>query len=313
MFVQSKRDLIESFDREPLPGIGHNGGPPLDGDDDIVALLDRIETTAALAAGRFFRSRGTAPGQQVWTGATSTTWVVPAGVTSICILTVGAGYPGTGSSSSGGGGGGGALSYANAISVTPGESLTIRIDGTRSDVRRSTTKLCSAYAATSRTGAAATGTEAVGDAKFAGGTGGTGGTDSAGGGGGAGGYSAAGGAGGNGGSNGTASTGGGGGGGGGSSDSTSYSGGGGGGVGLLGAGSNGTAGTSGTAGIGGGAGSSGSNGAAGSSGAGGAGGAYGGGGGGASNGFSAGGAAGAGAIRIIWGAGRSYPSSAGDV
>ena len=85
----------------------------------------------------------TPPGQNVWTGTTSASWTVPAGVTSICILTVGAGFAGTGA---GVGGGGGALSYANTVSVTPGEVLDIRIDGTRSDVRRSTTKLCSAYA-----------------------------------------------------------------------------------------------------------------------------------------------------------------------
>ena len=70
----------------------------------------------------------TPPGQQVWTGTTSATWTVPAGVTSICILTVGAGFAGQSGNSAGFGGGGGALSYANTVSVTPGEVLDGDLD-----------------------------------------------------------------------------------------------------------------------------------------------------------------------------------------
>jgi 6-phosphogluconolactonase (cycloisomerase 2 family) len=56
------------------------------------------------------------------------TWVVPDNVTSISIVTVGAGADGKngGTFTSCKGGGGGALSYRNNVSVTPGESLVIR-------------------------------------------------------------------------------------------------------------------------------------------------------------------------------------------
>ena len=80
--------------------------------------------------------------------------------------------------------------------------------------------------------------------------------------------------------------------------------GGGGGVGILGSGGNGTAGT--TNGGGGGGGSSGTNGGGNTSGLGGN---YGGGGGGAADNNRAGGAGAGGAVRIIWGTGRSYPST----
>lgn len=71
--------------------------------------------------------RSAAGGQQLFTA--SGTFVVPAGVTSICVVAIGYGGPyfdddGGGNQGSGGGGG---LAYANNISVTPGESLTITV------------------------------------------------------------------------------------------------------------------------------------------------------------------------------------------
>ena len=245
-----------------------------------------------------------APGQQVFTS--SGTFTVPAGVTSICAVAVGRGQNGAagdGMGTPGRGGEGGTLSYTNALSVTPGESLTVTIATSTSGstgettLKRSSTVLLAARAGGQTSGQANVGTS------FAGGTApapfggyGTGG-------GGAGGYSAAGGDGGSAGSDGAAGSGGSGGGGGSAPSAVS---GGGGGVGLLGAGSNGTAG--GAMGGGGGAGSGGASG-----GSGGAGGNYGGGGGGGNYG-GGGGGGGSGAIRIIWGAGRSYPSTnTGDV
>jgi len=59
-------------------------------------------------------------GQIVFTTAGTTSWVVPAGVTSICGVAVG---PASRNTSSGGGG----LSWRNNIPVTPGETLTIQI------------------------------------------------------------------------------------------------------------------------------------------------------------------------------------------
>ena len=248
-----------------------------------------------------------APGQQVFTS--SGTFTVPAGVTSICAVAVGRGKNGAagdGMGTPGRGGEGGTLSYTNSISVTPGESLTVTIATSTSGstgettLKRSSTVLLAARAGGQTSGQANVGTS------FAGGTTSapSGGYGS--GGGGAGGYSGAGGAGGNygGGSAGSGGSGGGGGGG----NSGDYSGGGGG-VGLLGAGTNGTAGSG--SGGGGGGGSGGAAGASGGSGS--TGGAYGGGGGGGNVDY-AGGNGGGGALRIIWGAGRSYPSTnTGDV
>jgi hypothetical protein len=249
------------------------------------------------------RNSVAAPGQQVFTS--SGTFTVPAGVTSICAVAVGRGKDGAagdGMDTSGRGGDGGTLSYSNAISVTPGESLTVTIaTSTSASTGETTLKRSSTVLLAARAGGQTSGQANVGTS-FAGGTApdpfggyGTGG-------GGAGGYSGAGGDGGSIGGGGSAGSGGSGGGGGSAPSAVS---GGGGGVGLLGAGSNGTAGSGGLGG-GGGAGSGGSSGADG--GDGGAGGNYGGGGGGGGV-SSAGGAGGSGALRIIWGAGRSYPST----
>ena len=256
------------------------------------------QVMAALGAG------AAAPGQQVFTS--SGTFTVPAGVTSICAVAVGLGQNGAagdGMGTAGRGGEGGTLSYTNSISVTPGESLTVTIATSTSGstgettLKRSSTVLLAARAGGQTSGQANVGTS------FAGGTAPAPAGAYGSGGGGAGGYSAAGGAGGSTGVGGSAGSGGSG-GGGGSGDITEYSGGGGG-VGLLGAGSNGAAGSA-----GGGGGGGGSGGSAGTSGgAGGAGGAYGGGGGGGGGVSSAGGAGGSGALRILWGSGRSYPST----
>ena len=70
-----------------------------------------------------------APGSQSYTTAGTYTWVAPAGVTKVSVVTVGAGGNGrcgcTSSSQGGYGGGGGALAYKNNISVTPGNSYTV--------------------------------------------------------------------------------------------------------------------------------------------------------------------------------------------
>ena len=249
-------------------------------------------------------------------------FVVPAGVTSISAVCVGAGGSGCQNAGSvpanfGGAGGGGALSYVNNISVTPGETLTVVVGaggaipgavdaqpgnaGGLSRIHRSGTDLVVANggAAGLWSAGGAGGTPGVGT----GGSGGPGGRDdSGGGGGGAGGYAGNGGTGaslGGGTAAGTSSGGAGGGG----------SGCGGGGVGLKGLGSTGS---------GGGGGGGGSDGEAGgnyvSPGATQRGGRCGGGSPGATK-WEAWGAhitlqpGGDGGIRIIWGASRSYPST----
>lgn len=252
---------------------------------------------------------------------------VPPGVTSIDILCIGggggaSGSPGTGSYP-GFGGGGGALAYANNVSVTPGEVLTVVVGGGgvggasganagnpggNTYVRyANSTTLCEAGGGSGPAVAQATptpGGSVVVGTGFSGGTGGADGTtnNGGGGGGGAGGYSAAGGNGGVGNSGtGTGSTGGGGGGGGGMSTAGTQNNGGGG-TGILGAGSNGTGGALNNPGTGGSGGQSGQ--------AGGVGGLYGGGGGGAEDDTAAAGGNGApGAVRIMWGNSRDWPST----
>lgn len=266
-------------------------------------------------------------GQQAYTTAGTYSFTVPPGITSLSAVCVGGGGGGGGSEDSdetGGGGGGGALAYQTSIAVTPGETLTVVVGsagaaggasgnggaGGQSNINRSGTNLVAANGGGggAHRGAGGTGgTVATGT----GGSGGSGGAGSnrngsnAGGGGGAGGYSGNGGNGGSGASSSVAGTAGaaGSGAGGGGGSGTSNTARGGSGVGIL-----GTTGVTGNAGA--------ANASATIAGSGGsvgtfAGGAYGGGGAGrsGSNTNSAGGAGAVGAVRIIWGSGRSYPST----
>lgn len=268
--------------------------------------------------------------ERLFTTPGVTNFVVPDGVYSVSAVCVGGGGGGDGGRNTNGGGGG-ALSYVNNIVVTPGETLSVTVgiggsgssatkatdgDGGASRLARGATILCSAGGGGKGSGTRAGGTVGVGT----GGDGGTGGTNSAGGtsggGGGAGGYS---GKGGNGGSNGNqdgsiGASGSGAAGGGGSGDT--YGGSGGGGVGLSGKGSIGFGGFVDSLGIGGWGGSDGTDGstgstftAGGSSYYGGNGGLYGGGGGGSGDTSGIGGTGGNGAVKIVWGLDRTYPSS----
>ena len=254
-------------------------------------------------------------GQQIFTTLGDTNWIVPAGVYRIHAVCVGGGGGGSGVS----GGSGGNLRYANNISVTPGEVLSIRVAtggvtngnsnsgwGGSSWIRRGNTALLSAGGGRP-TGIVNSANSGAGDNTLApynpygiapgdgGGLGGNAQNTNGGfytGGAGAGGYAGNGGNGGNAGGSGLSGSGGGGGGGGSTSTAPAR---GGGGVGLLGQGSNG-AGSS----LGGGGGSGGS-----SATTSGAGATYGGGG---AHGTSTSGRdGGQGAVRIMWGSGRAYP------
>lgn len=255
------------------------------------------------------RSFGPPPGQQAYTTAGTFTFVVPAGVTSISAVAVGSGNQASG----GLGGGGGALAYVNNISVTPGESLSVRVSGDSSKqssyLKRSSTSLVEA-------GSGGTGVSYNGGSVIVGTGGSGGGGPTAKGGGGAGGYSGNGGRGGSANSAGQPGSGGGGGGGGASTVGT-YGSGGGGGVGILGEGSSGVGGPAGGAGQGGSGGGGGSGGTSGETGyneiqcctlysVGGPGRPYGGGTGFGDFTYSAAG----GAVRIIWpGNTRAFPST----
>jgi len=264
---------------------------------------------------------GPPPGQTQYTCAGTYSFVIPAGVTSISVLSVGAGRNG----GNYGGGGGGALSYKNNLAVTPGTTLTVKVGcrGANACVSDSRVTYATIRYAIAQGGSCYFG--GTYSAGCGGGNGGNGGTGSnAGGGGGAAGYT---GGGGNGttvscaGTYATAGSGGGGGGGGRWACSPS-TGGGGGGVGLLGPGANGAGGVSGRSpgtgcfpAAGGGGGSGGAQGgpafvnpACYNLSVGGYGGAYGGGGG--RSQFGTQGAGGSGAVRILWpGNTRSFPST----
>lgn len=267
--------------------------------------------------------------------------VVPTGVTSIAAIAIGGGGGGGGCSAaataSGAGGGGGALTYSNAISVTGGETLTVvvgvggtggAITGTAgggggdSYIRRSATDLLLAKggsgglgntaALTGGGGAGGVAASGVGDTKNTGGAGGArAGNDRGGGGGGAAGYSGTGGAGGQSTTAPTAGAGGGGGGGFYGLDATSNveNGGWGGGVQFYGSGSDGLAGVIGSTGIPrtGGLGSSNGSTTSGSVNSRFPGG--GGGGAGSDGTVTSGGVGAIGAVRILWGGTKSFPST----
>lgn len=263
-------------------------------------------------------------GQHVFIGGTGSsqteyTWVVPDGVTSICAVAIGSGGAGDVSDTSAEGHRGGDLRWINNVAVTPGETLQVRpgsgpitdnASGNYSALYRTTVDdILTAAGGSGRSGVNGTSTTIGGN--VGGGNGNLGGgptSTSAGGGGGAGGYSGEGGSGENGASgyddppeagSGAAY-------GGERGTGRAYRGGG---VNLIGIGSTGSPdwpwGIGGSWGIGGYSGNPSSAGAS-------NGGFYGGGGGGndSTTGNPAGG--GAGAIRIIYGGERSFPSAAGN-
>lgn len=265
---------------------------------------------------------GPAQGQQQYTTPGTYTWVAPAGVTSICVVCVGGGAGNT-SNFNAGGGGGGALAWDNNIAVTAGSSYTIVVGaggvGSIDPEGNAGGNSSFSVGPVRANGGGSSGSAWAGGTTFGGDGGGNGGdgkiSNLNGSGGGAGGYTGVGGKGAT--RFETPTAGAGGAGGGGWAGDITYNedgsiyinyGGGGGGVGLLGQGSNGFA--AGSLSGGGGGGSGGGN-------AGLGGGPYGGGGGFGSryidpegNVYPSPGADGAGgAVRIIWGPGRSFPST----
>lgn len=270
------------------------------------------------------------PGGVLFTTTGSHSFTIPDGVETFSAVAVGGGGGGTNYNGSGGaGGGGGALAYVNQVACTPGDVWTVFVgagglqavnqnggDGGDSYIENpSNIKVLHAGGGGGGLGQSFFngvtdngGAVIVGDGGGAGGGGGGRmGVSDAGGGGGAGGYSGAGGdsrAG-----NVAPDAGTGGGGGGGAPGGASDAAGGGGGVGLYGEGASGAAGVYNFAnGGGGGGGSGGENGVNGDTANDSSGGNYGGGGGGAELNPEAG-DGGQGAVRIIWGDQRNFPST----
>lgn len=189
------------------------------------------------------------------TGQKQYTFTVPADVTSISVLCVGAGGFSIGGSSNGGAGG--ALAYTNNYAVTPGQTFTVLVgtagstnqtsaNSTSASSRNTTfgSTICGAGGGQTNAFAAPnTGGSVLNGTGGAGGAGATATSTFGGGGGGAGGYSGAGGAGGSNSAAGSSGSGGGAGGGGGSA--SNGTGGSGGGAGVYGAGTAGSGGASG--------------------------------------------------------------------
>lgn len=280
-------------------------------------------------------------GDQLFTTTGTNTFTVPADVyfiSAVCIGGGGGGGDGTSTTPTNGGGGGG-LAWISNLPVTPGEVLTVTVGagglggaatGTAglSRIARGATNLVTANGGTNATNATNATATAGGTFTFdasvigsagigtGGGVGGTGGNSTgtgnySGGGGGAAGYSGNGGAGGNGvtasAADGASGSGGGGGGGEASDGTSNSSAGGGGGTNVDGEGPDGTGGTGNTFSAGSG-GSGGDTGQPGGTGGTAAGGLYGAGGGGSRGGGIPGNGA-QGAVRIIWGPNRAFPST----
>jgi len=270
-------------------------------------------------------------GQQTYTTPGNYSWVCPANITSVNVLCVGGG--GSGADGQGGGGGGG-TGYRNNISVTPGTSYSVVVGaGGVNGYSGGNSYFNNISVVAGYGGSGGTSTRVGGSyAGTAGGQGGSGGSGAGAGGGGTGGYIGNGGFGGAGGyvsntatQSGGNGAGGGGGGGGGAfnaynTENGRNAGGGGGGIGILGQSTSGTGAVMiyetvwGGVGRGGTGGSNGTNGSDGSGNylyldpdPGGAGGTYGGGGGAPSGSSISNG--GNGAVRIIWGPNRFWPST----
>lgn len=307
--VQKKNEFRGMERREFLAKFGITSAAILFG----LRPLSATAGTAAVTFGGTATGFTAPPGEQLYVTAGSYIWTVPALVTSVCVVCVGGG-------GCGGlyGGGGGALRYVNTISVSPAGTISI-VTGAGGAANSGNAGGSSSFAATVIASGGGGGNSSAGlggtSGTGSGGNGGSGGATSATwgtGGGGAGGYA---GNGGNGGDvnsswSGLAGAGGGAGGGGSGtntdSNDTMRKSGGGGGVGLNGQGANGNGGVARRGGL---AGSGGVDGSPPDATFGGAGGAYGGGSGGCNSaGFNSN--AGTGAVRIIWGAGRSFPSNA---
>ena len=121
-------------------------------DSNVRSLFQKTTAGSAISMSDGWGKSNATPASQAewWNQSYNTTWTVPVGVTSVCIVTINGGNGGYAQ----GGGDGGNLSYKNNVSVTPGESLTIVVgaggsgglnsggSGGVSSVSRSGTQLC---------------------------------------------------------------------------------------------------------------------------------------------------------------------------
>ena len=316
IFYNTDTDSLRTWDGSAFQNVGGGVGPDTVGVTELKPELKAVDIPMVSAAGVY--------GDASFTTSGATTWTAPTGVTSVSVVCVGGGGGGTGGSSSTSGGGGGALGWKNYITVVPGTTYNVQVGsgGAKGSYGSNGTAGGESYFQLSTGPAQADGGSGgqqtytnrvpavyIGDGGGDGGLTGSG-SSYASGGGGAGGYSGAGGSS----TNGYAANGGaglGGGGGAGGNCGNYDSAGSGGGVGVLGEGASGAGGNGSTGNAYGGAGGSGgANGTNGDAAGGCFGGDYGGGGGSTDNSTSSEfGVGGDGAVRILWGSGRSFPST----
>ena len=91
--------------------------------DGLVSALDAADANSY---------DSTVRGQQTYTSSGEYSWTCPSGVTSVSVVCIGGGGGGNGGGSGvggAGGGGGGGLGYKNNISVTPGQSYIVVVGG----------------------------------------------------------------------------------------------------------------------------------------------------------------------------------------
>lgn len=89
--------------------------------------LSTIGASSIRGFGRYAGASGP-QGQQEYTSSGSYSWTAPTGVTSVCVVCVGAGHSSNGA---------GALAYKNNISVTAGSSYTVVVPAAQSTTRAS--------------------------------------------------------------------------------------------------------------------------------------------------------------------------------
>ena len=97
------------------------------GDRDPETIAEEEEYDAANPVDGGDGGAGGITGQQEYTNPGTTTWTCPSGVTSVCVVCIGAGGAGGAAWWSGGGGGGGGLGWKNNITVSPGTGYTIQV------------------------------------------------------------------------------------------------------------------------------------------------------------------------------------------
>jgi hypothetical protein len=90
-----------------------------------VTATNNIGTGSASAASNSITTNAPPTGQVAFTTAGTYSWVAPGGITSVCAVVVGAGGGGTGSA------GGGGLGWKNNITVVPGQSYTVVVGAGR--------------------------------------------------------------------------------------------------------------------------------------------------------------------------------------